>query len=341
MTQLLWEDPLPIRYPEPLGDEQLTASVADRTLGTVIYDPPRGTILPPGEHTLHAIFKPTPYGVLPSTTSVIIEVTRGFPKLDWPTPPSILEGQGILLQLLCCRCVNIKPVLIPVTLTETDHNANEATASTIPEVVDMNNINQENQEKSDFNDSNLLDQNDSVDKETAETTNEVIIVKKDSFDEGEFVYNPPAGTILPPGVHVLRVHYSPPKDVRHLWEDADFETTLFVRTKPKAHPEIRWHVQEEPFSYPLRLDNSILNAKTNVSGSITYDPPPDTLLDVGVHMITVSFKPYDTKNFLEAEVTAAITVVKGMPTIVWTPSEPELTYGKSNYNNLNESFTYS
>ena len=35
---------------------------------------------------------------------------RGVPQLRWPPPKSLLEGQGILLQLLNCKCVNIPPV---------------------------------------------------------------------------------------------------------------------------------------------------------------------------------------------------------------------------------------
>ena len=35
---------------------------------------------------------------------------RGLPQLRWPPPMSLLEGQGILPEMLNCKCVNIPPV---------------------------------------------------------------------------------------------------------------------------------------------------------------------------------------------------------------------------------------
>ena len=52
----------------------------------------------------------TPHPTLPHQE---VEVLRGLPELRWPPPKSILEGQGILLQLLNCKCVNIPPVPLP------------------------------------------------------------------------------------------------------------------------------------------------------------------------------------------------------------------------------------
>ena len=100
-----------------------------------------------------------------------------------------------------------------------------------------------------------------------------------------------------------------------------------MRTRPKATPAIAWRVPEEPLTYPVRLDERLLDARAAVSGAFSFSPPRDSLLDVGTHSIEAAFEPQDRKNYLQAAATQTITVVKGTPQIVWKPRETELTFG--------------
>ena len=45
------------------------------------------------------------------------------------------------------------------------------------------------------------------------------------------------------------------------------------------------------------------------------------------HSLAAVFEPMDRKNYLEAQLSRSVTVVKGAPLIVWKPTETEFTYG--------------
>jgi len=95
-------DPADIPYGTPLGPEQLdaTASVA----GTFTYDPPEGTVLPPGSHDLVATFTPEEITFPVRSHTVQIRVLPPAPQTfsEWsaefmisPVPDVDLEGDEV------------------------------------------------------------------------------------------------------------------------------------------------------------------------------------------------------------------------------------------------------
>jgi hypothetical protein len=231
--------------------------------GVLSYEPPPGTVLPVGLHVLTATFSPLVGGLLPASLSVRVEVVRGRPQLQWPSPPSLLEGQGLLPAALCCRCLD----------RELQHEG------------------------------------------------------------GSFTYQPPLGALLPPGTHSLRVHYSPPAHLRALFEDAEAEVLLLIRERTKVEPALDWPdpARLRPgsgvFEFPAPLDGDILCAKPAVDGTLTYDPPEGSLLEVGTHWLTATFAPRDTKNYRPVAARHAFRVIKGRPVIQWRVSIAEINFG--------------
>lgn len=75
-VNLSWLPPAPIRYGTPLSAVHFQAVVVGGVPGTMSYDPPAGTILPVGRHSLKAIFVPTDVGFYSSETNIVpIDVT--------------------------------------------------------------------------------------------------------------------------------------------------------------------------------------------------------------------------------------------------------------------------
>lgn len=230
--------------------------------GVLSYEPPQGTVLPVGVHLLTATFSPRVGGLLPASLSVRVQVVRGRPRLEWPSPPSLLEGQGLLPTSLCCRCVD-----------------------------------------------------------------------RELRGQGSFTYHPPLGALLPPGTHSLRVRYTPPASLRELFEDAETEVLLLVRERTKVEPALDWpdpsrlRPDSGVFEYPAPLDGDILCAKAAVDGTLTYDPPEGSLLDVGTHLLTATFAPRDTKNYRPVAARHAFRVIKGRPLIQWRLAIAEINFG--------------
>ncbi len=75
---ITWPTPAAITYPAPLSTTQLdaTANVA----GTFTYDPPAGSVLVPGTHTLAATFTPSDtaeYTTANATVSITVNASAG------------------------------------------------------------------------------------------------------------------------------------------------------------------------------------------------------------------------------------------------------------------------
>ena len=233
---------------------------------------------------------------------------RGVPQLRWPPPRSILEGQGILPQLLNCKCVNIPPVPVPRLESETEPTAEASENGGEGEGGGEGDGEREREGEGERRPAarrEVFDEGEGRPRFTPRCTPlrspyllaclsvclsvcvsmcpspSPSILSLSRAVSGQCEYDPPAGTILPPGEHTLTVLYRPPRSQRHLWEDGTAQTRIEVRTRPKATPAITWAVPEEPLPYPVRLDDELLGAKAAVSGRFSFSPPWDTLLDVG------------------------------------------------------------
>ncbi|MBR5978572.1 MAG: hypothetical protein IK033_06210, partial [Verrucomicrobia bacterium] len=103
--------------------------------------------------------------------------------------------------------------------------------------------------------------------------------------EGIFKYDPTAGTYLEIGTHTLTVVFTP-KSRNYTQATASVELTV----EPSIEVELTWETPA-PIKYGTPLSEIQLNAKANVEGDYYYNPTAGTVLNGGVHKLTVIFKP--------------------------------------------------
>jgi hypothetical protein len=128
---------------------------------------------------------------------------------------------------------------------------------------------------------------------------------------GTFVYTPAAGTTFPLGSFVLGVLFTPADATNY--GSASATATLNV---VKATPVITWSDPPD-CGYPSVLDGWALRATASVPGTLTYTPPAGTILNAGVHTLSVSFTPTDTVHYTDASASVTLNVHKGTPVINW------------------------
>ncbi|MGD0800543.1 MAG: AAA family ATPase [Terracidiphilus sp.] len=125
------------------------------------------------------------------------------------------------------------------------------------------------------------------------------------------------------------------------------ETSTEVKAQPavKAHPaekvrpvEIAQPVEVSPqtpsiawpapasIGYGTALSSAELNATASVPGRFEYSPATGDMLAAGVHTLSVSFTPADTKGFTTAQAAVPLTVTKATPTVAW-PTPAPIDYG--------------
>ena len=88
---IIWNNPANIVYGTPLSSIQLDATAS--VPGRFIYNPPSGTVLSVGTHTLTATFTPTDtvdYNTASKTVS--ITVMKATPTITWNNPANIVYG---------------------------------------------------------------------------------------------------------------------------------------------------------------------------------------------------------------------------------------------------------
>ena len=136
---------------------------------------------------------------------------------------------------------------------------------------------------------------------------------------GVFVYDPAAGTKLPPGDHVLSATFSPTNTTKY-GSGSTLSVTLHVS---QGTPVIRWP-SPAAVSYGTALDGSQLDAiarlpgsSTTISGSFTYNPAPGTVLSAGDHTLAATFTPTDSTDYAQTQATVTEHVNQATPMIAW------------------------
>jgi hypothetical protein len=74
------------------------------------------------------------------------------------------------------------------------------------------------------------------------------------------------------------------------------------------------------------LSATQLNASSTVPGAFTYSPAAGTVLGAGPQVLTVTFTPTDTIDYLPVTTTVTLTVSQAAPSITWVAPAP-VTYG--------------
>jgi hypothetical protein len=137
---------------------------------------------------------------------------------------------------------------------------------------------------------------------------------------GTFVYIPAIGDLLKVGRHMLSATFTPTDTKNHA--SAQAEVLLNV---VKATPPITWP-EPLPIVYGTVLSTAQLNATAAVPGTFAYSPDLDGMLGAGSHVLSVTFTPTNTGNYVSAQAEVSLKVAKAMPILTW-PEPAAIVYG--------------
>jgi hypothetical protein len=139
---------------------------------------------------------------------------------------------------------------------------------------------------------------------------------------GTFNYSPAAGTVLNAGAQTLTATFAPADATDYTAPSASVKLTV-----NKANLIVTW-ATPAAISYGTALSGTQLNATSTAAGTYTYAPAAGTVLGVGSHTLTVTFKPAIASNYTPASATATVTLAvnKAIPTITWAAPKA-VTYG--------------
>jgi hypothetical protein len=123
---------------------------------------------------------------------------------------------------------------------------------------------------------------------------------------GSFVYNPPAGTVLPGGAgQTLSTTFTPTDTTDYNVVTASVQINVNI---VKTTPVVTW-AKPADILFGSALGPTQLNASANVPGTFVYTPPAGTVLQVGNNQtLSVMFTPTDTVDFNTASGSTSINV---------------------------------
>ncbi len=143
--------------------------------------------------------------------------------------------------------------------------------------------------------------------------------------EGSFTYDPPVGSILPAGINMLSVDFSPADTEKYSGVN---NTRTMLTVIPKLDPKITWKKPPD-IQYGTPLGNDQLNATADTDGTFSYMPEAGTILHVGTdQQLAVTFTPTDTLIYNSASKVVTISVKPAMLTV--TASSQSRSYGSAN-----------
>jgi hypothetical protein len=128
---------------------------------------------------------------------------------------------------------------------------------------------------------------------------------------GSFVYAPASGIVLAAGSYTLSATFTPTDTVHYTKA-----TAIVSLTVNQALPTVTW-TAPAAIAYHTALSTTQLNATTSVPGSFVYAPASGIVLAAGSYMLSTTFTPTDTANYLTATATVSLTVNQVTPTITW------------------------
>ena len=314
---LIWGEPDSIPLFSALCEVQLNCYCNDNVHGDFEYNPPCGTVLPVGHHTLHVTFSPTDtknFHVVYGAVNVrVVEALR--PTIVWPEPSPIIYGTPLSSKQLCAYSVdNIDGDFEYIPHVGSILEAGSMQQLSVifrPKDTFSYTTVQTNVTLSVEKLSSSLSWTAPADLKIGTPLDglQLNAVCEEGF-EGAFDYNPSYGTLLPPGPDQSLVVAFYPTDSINI-SSSTMRTTINV-VEPK-HLTIFWP-QPAAIEYGTMLTAVHLNAtckefdEGEMQGVTEYNVPHNAVLPVGDHELTVVFKPSDTICFSDTTTSILLTV---------------------------------
>jgi hypothetical protein len=305
-----------LRYLDPLPKWLFCASTAIPDVeGIFKYDKQPGDILPAGYHHMHADFIPSDtrkfYG---SHSSVIIYINKAPVELVWEKPLPIPHGEPLNEYVLNCSNTNhvegnykydpshgtvLSEGTHEITVHFEPSNDNYLSSSLKQSIK----ILPKRELKILWFEPEEIVHPEPLSKAQLNAT----LVGSGSKSDGQFYYEPPLGTILDAGDHILQVTFIPVKE-----SFAVARSSVKIKVL-QGQARLTWIVPEAILEGEALYDN-VLNCRcTNVTeGKFTYDPPVGTILATGSHKLKASFVPSNLENF-RPSITTVTLVVRERP----------------------------
>jgi YD repeat-containing protein len=315
-----WINPAPIVYGTPLSAVQLNATA--NVPGTFVYAPPAGTILDAGYQTLAVTFTPGDASIAPITRNAVLLVTKAASSVTWARPEAITYGVPLSDDQLNATSAltgtfeyepeagTVLPVgnghQLRVTFTPESPNYESSTAST---TIDVGKGSQ------------VLRWTDPLPILFGEALGSVqlnaTVIASGTEPAGALTYTPPAGTVLPEGVHELKVSVA--ETASYLGATATVD--ILVRSSTF---DVIWKTPA-PITYGTALSAVQLNATATVAGTFNYTPADGTVLDAGSQQLTVVFTPADPR-YQPVTRSVSLQVLKVKTEVAWSIPVP-IVYG--------------
>jgi len=296
-----WPTPAALTYGTALDPSRLNATSS--IPGTLIYEPPLGTVLLAGTQLLGVTFTPNDtadYATVTSTSSMT--VNKGSPVITWATPPPIMPGTALgAAQLNAQASVPgiftyspgagtippLGPLTINVTFTPTD-GVDYATASTsVTTVVEP------------IVPTITWPAPAPITYGTALSSAQLFAT---ASVPGSFTFNPPVGTLLPAGTATLTATFTPNNTVEYATASASVQLVV-----NKATPVIAWPTPSA-ITTGTPLSSVQLNATTNVAGTFVYNPEIGFVPSVGTTTLNASFTPADSTDYVSSSIQVQLAV---------------------------------
>jgi hypothetical protein len=316
---LSWPDPAPITYGTALSAAQLNAAAS--VPGSFAYNPPPGTTLSAGSHTLSVNFTPTDTtDYATAAASVPLTVNQAVPVLSWAAPAPITYGTALSATQLGATAnvpgvfaysLSVSSVLaagshtLSATFTPTDTTdyatANTSMALTVNQAAPVLN----------------WAAPASISYGTALSSTQL---NATANVPGTLTYEPSLGTKLSAGSHELSVTFTP-TDIA----DYAIANATVTLTVDQAAPALNW-TAPAPISYGTLLSATQLSATASVPGGFAYSPSPGRMLLAGSQTLSVTFTPTEATNYTTTTGTVTLTVNQAVPVLSWAAPVP-ITYG--------------
>jgi hypothetical protein len=326
---IVWDPPESLPYGMPLTEKQLSARVRDPCVpGEFLYSPGLGqhrALLKVGLQTLTCQFVPAElasYHVV--TASVQIEILKTKPELLWDKRPRFIK-YGTPLNVV--EHLNARYADPTITADFSYDRSIGEVLDTGPGRISL--IVRPHDRSSYYPDHKVIDvfvekavpaidwpspPDMTVGEALTETQLNARCLER-RVKTCEFLYEPPLGTKLRCGVHVLsvRVNAGPNYVV------VERRVQVTVR---KAAPSLHWSAVAA-LSYGTAINElEHLNARAfchgeSIAGSFSYEPPRGTVLSPGLHSLTARFEPESPDDYFRAEKTIEVSVTRSAPAILW------------------------
>ncbi len=316
---ITWAPPAGITYGTALSGTQLDATAS--VPGSFVYSPAAGTIPAAGTDTLSVTFTPTDTTNYKNATATVqLTVNQAAPVITWAPPAAITYGTALSgTQLNATASVPGTFVYTPaagtvpaagtdtlsVTFTPTD-TTNYKNASATVQIT----VSQATPVITWAPPAGI----------TYGTALSGVQLDATASVPGTFVYTPAAGTIPAAGTDTLSVTFTPTDSSNYTTATKTVQISV-----SQATPIITW-ANPGSITYGTALSNTQLNATASVPGLFVYLPAAGNVLAAGNHVLSVTFTPTDSANYVSATATVQLTVNQATPIVTWTPPAG-ITYG--------------